>query len=82
MSSFIMVLPFDTDSEEFVRGFEAGRIWGLMTDNPAMLPGLIFHATNAEMVMRMIETKGLPLKAQFTDDQIWMRLEETTERMI
>jgi hypothetical protein len=82
MSSFELVLPFDTDSEDFVRGFEAGRIWTLMTENPAMLPGLIFHANNAEMVIRMIEKKGLPLKAQFTDDQIWMRLEETTERMI
>lgn len=82
MSSFMMVLPFDTDSEDFVRGFEAGRIWALMTENPDMLPGLIFHATNAEMVIRMIEAKGLPLKAQFTDDQMWMRLEEITKETI
>lgn len=74
--SFEMVLPFDTDSGEFVRGFEAGRIWTLMSENPDMLPGLIFHAVNAEMVLRMIESKGMSLKAEFTDDEVWMRLVE------
>lgn len=76
MSNFVCVLPFDTDSEEFVRGFEAGRIWVLMEENPDKLPGLIFHAANAEMIIRMIESKGLPLKAQFTDDERWMRLDD------
>lgn len=74
--SFEMVLPFDTDGGEFVRGFEAGRIWTLMSENPDMLPGLIFHAVNAEMVLRMIESKGMSLKAEFTDDEVWMRLVE------
>lgn len=74
--SFELALPFDTDSEEFVRGFEAGRIWTLMSENPDMLPGLIFHAVNAEMVLRMIEAKGMDLKAEFTDDEMWMRLVE------
>lgn len=77
--SFNLILPFDTDGEEFVRGFEAGRIWTLMDENPDKLLGLIFHAANAEMIMRMVETKGMSLKAQFTDDQMWMRFEETEE---
>jgi hypothetical protein len=75
MCSYSLVLPFDTDDEEFVRGFEAGRIWTLMEENPDKLPGLIFHATNAEMILRMVEAKGLNLKAHFTDDQMWMRLD-------
>lgn len=75
MSGFSLILPFDTDSEYFARGFEAGRIWTLMEENPDKLPGLIFHAENAEMIMRMIEVRGLDLKAQFTDDRQWMRLE-------
>jgi hypothetical protein len=75
MSDFSLVLPFDTDSEEFVRGFEAGRIWTLMQENPDKLPGLIFHATNAEMIMRMVEARDMLLKAHFTDDKMWMRLE-------
>ena len=74
--SFEMVLPFDTDSEDFVRGFEAGRIWTLMEENPDKLTGLIFHAVNVEMVMRMLEKKGLSLKAKFTDDERWMTFDE------
>lgn len=75
MGSFSLILPFDTDNHDFVRGFEAGRIWTLMEENPDKLPGLIFHANNSEMIMRMIEVRELPLKAQFTDDEQWMRLE-------
>lgn len=76
MSNWSLVLPFDTDSEDFVRGFEAGRIWTLMEENPDKLTGLIFHAVNAEMVIRMLEKKGLPLKAIFTDDERWMRFDD------
>jgi hypothetical protein len=76
MSNWALVLPFDTDSEDFVRGFEAGRIWTLMEENPDKLTGLIFHAVNAEMVIRMLEKKGLPLKAIFTDDEQWMRFDD------
>lgn len=73
--AFEMVLPFDTDDESFVRGFEAGRIWTLMEENPDKLTGLIFHSVNVEMVMRMLEKKGLPLTAKFTDDERWMTFE-------
>lgn len=72
---FRIELPFDTDSEDFVRGFEAGRIWCLMEENPDKLTGLIFHASNSEMIMRMLEKKGLKLKAQFTSDGRWMRFD-------
>lgn len=74
--SFSLILPFDTDSEEFIRGFECGRIWTLMEENPDTLTGLIFHAVNAEMVIRMIEQKGLSLKAKFTDDERWMTFDD------
>jgi hypothetical protein len=74
--SFRLDLPFDTDSEEFVQGFEAGRIWTLMTENPDRLLGMLFHATNAEIIMRMLEIKGMDLKAHFTDDEMWMRLDD------
>lgn len=74
--SWNLTLPFDTDDAEFVRGFEAGRIWTLMEENPDKLTGLIFHAVNAEMIMRMLEAKELPLKAKFTDDEMWMTFED------
>lgn len=73
---FELAIPFDTDDESFVRGFEAGRIWVLMEENPDKLTGLIFHAANAEMVIRMLEKKGLSLKAKFTDDERWMTFDD------
>lgn len=74
--TFRLALLFDTDDESFVRGFEAGRIWTFMEENPDKLTGLIFHAVNAEMVMRMLEEKGLDLKVHFTDDETWMRFDD------
>ena len=74
--SFELILPFNNDDENFIHGFEAGRIWTLMEENPDKLPGLIFHAVNAEMVMRMLESRGLPLVAEFTDDERWMRFND------
>lgn len=74
--AYELLLPFDTDNEDFVRGFECGRIWALMEENPDKLTGLIFHSVNTEMVMRMLEKKGLPLKATFTDDGEWMRFDD------
>lgn len=76
MNNWSLILAFDTQDPEFARGFEAGRIWTLMTENPDALTGLIFHAENSEMILRMIEVKGLSLKAHFTDDKEWMRLDD------
>jgi hypothetical protein len=75
--SYSMILQFDTDDESFVRGFEAGRIWTLMEENPDKLLGMIFHSVNAEMVMRMIESRELNLTAKFTDDGNWMRFDDS-----
>jgi hypothetical protein len=74
--TFEMILPFDSDDESFIRGFEAGRIWVLMEENPYKLTGLIFHAVNAEMIMRMIEVRDLKLTVEFTDDETWMRFRD------
>jgi hypothetical protein len=74
--TFVMVLPFDTDDEDFARGFECGRIWTLMEENPYALTGTIFHAVNAEMIMRMLEKKGLKYTVEFTDDATWMRFSD------
>lgn len=68
------ILAFAKDSEDFALGFECGRIWALMEENPDMIEGLIFHAENAEMILRMVEAKDMNLKAEFTDDERWMVL--------
>jgi hypothetical protein len=72
--SWELLLEFDSDNEEFVRGFEAGRIWTLMEEDPDKLEGLLFHAVNGEMILRMLEAKGLSMKAEFTEDDTWMIL--------
>lgn len=71
---FQPVLAFDTEDVEFARGFEAGRIWTLLEDDPSSVVGLPFHAANVEMVMRMVDALHLSLCAEFTKDEAWMVL--------
>lgn len=64
-----LVLAFDTDDPEFVRGFEAGRLWEqLKVGEPFEQE---FHSVNAEMVLRMAEELGVPYRAEIVDDR-WM----------
>ncbi len=65
-----LLLPFDTDSADFARGFEAGLLWARlqMSDNWPV-EGVV-HASNTEMVLRMAEAtnrrvRGAPL------DEVW-----------
>lgn len=46
-------LSFDTDEPEFVRGFEAGRLWTLLQGQPAEVVEENVHVSNVEMVMRI-----------------------------
>lgn len=72
---FDPLLAFDSDDPQFARGFECGRIWTLLTTEGAeVLGGQPFHATNVEMVLRMVEAAGAELTAEFTDDDAWMVL--------
>jgi hypothetical protein len=67
------LLLFDTDAWDFVRGFEAGRIWTMMRTDYQTLVGQAFHAVSAEMVMRMIEACDVPLRAEYMpDNDTWM----------
>lgn len=70
---FQPVLVFDTDSADFMRGFEAGRIWEALKADPSDMNGQLFHATNSEILMRMIDSLELEgLRAEFTNDPAWM----------
>jgi hypothetical protein len=77
-----LVLPFDTDDPEFVRGVECGRLWERMetidaqeTDFPLGLEIVqIIHGTNAEMVMRMCEVKGWNHEARVLGDGHWIEV--------
>lgn len=61
-----MVLAFDSDDPEFVRGFEAGAVWTWCAQTGGYR-GTI-HANNAEMVMRIAESLGLPFAAEPVGD--------------
>lgn len=63
-----LVLPFDTDDEEFVRGWQLGQLWARIEDH-GHAEGVIY-SRSAEMVMRMAEAKSLPFTATVHDD-LW-----------
>jgi hypothetical protein len=68
-----LILAFDSDSAEFTRGFEAGQLWErLERDGYA---DQLIHAENAEMVMRMAESRGRGL--DFSAEDVgygWMHI--------
>lgn len=49
------LIAFDSDSAEFARGFELGRIWALVEGTPDATVEEYAHVKNAEMVMRVAE---------------------------
>jgi len=72
MRDWGLLLPFDTDDPEFVRGFEAGRLFERVRNDHSDWSQLI-HATNAEMVMRMCATEDRSFQATEVDDT-WMEV--------
>jgi hypothetical protein len=61
-----LALAFDTSEGDFMRGVEVGRLWEqLKSDEPVEQE---VHASNAEMLLRMSESTGRPLKADVLDD--------------
>jgi hypothetical protein len=62
-----LLLAFDSESPEFVRGFEVGRIWEML-DSGSVVAGETVHATNAEMLLRIGESLGIPVTAHPLDE--------------
>jgi hypothetical protein len=56
-------LAFDTSDPEFIRGFEAGRLWALAQMQPDEEVEDYAHATNAEMVLRIAEATDRSAKS-------------------
>lgn len=54
MTEFGLLLPFDTDSEEFRNGFEVGRMWTLAVGTGEEFTETV-HVCNAEMLLRIGE---------------------------
>lgn len=67
-----LLLPFDVDEPEFVRGFEAGRVWSLLHESHER--EFTVHASNAEMMLRIAE--AMEGSVQSTElDETWMEVE-------
>ncbi len=69
-----LLVEFDSDAPEFVRGFEAGRLWEQLKDPDPF--GQTIHANNAEMVIRMCEQVQRDFSAEELDETwIYLKVE-------
>src|SRR5262245_52756517 len=68
----MLLLAFDSESPEYARGFEAGRIWALLREADDDVEVEV-HATNTEMVMRMAEATGRVVAGEVLDGT-WTRV--------
>jgi hypothetical protein len=62
------LLAFDTDSADFARGFEAGRLWAVLRQNATADVVEYAHTTNAEMVLRLAEATGRSVSSEELGD--------------
>lgn len=69
--NYSLALPFDTDDPEFVRGFEAGRLYEMTAIGEPFTQTI--HASNTEMAMRICEAREVPFRAEQLDDN-WTEL--------
>ena len=58
------LLAFDSESAEFVRGFEAGRLLTLVRARPSETVEDYAHVENAEMMMRIAEATRREVRGQ------------------
>lgn len=63
-----LVLPFDTDEPEFVRGFEAGRLYERVKENEDDKIEQTIHTENTEMAIRIAEAMDRSFSAHVLDD--------------
>jgi hypothetical protein len=63
-----LLLTFDDETAEFARGFECGRLWALLRDEPDDEVEEYVHAENAEMLLRMAEATGRHVQTEDVDD--------------
>ncbi len=66
------LLPFDTDDPEFVRGFEAGRLWALLRVTEDVVVETV-HASNSEMMLRLGEATDRHVRAVDLDEN-WVEV--------
>lgn len=70
--NFKLLLAFDTDDSEFVRGFQVGSLWAQVQFNRDSF-SLLVYGRNAEMVMRILEQSDRERTVTLEDD--WLRID-------
>jgi hypothetical protein len=59
---FELVVPFDRDAPDFARGVEMGMLYERLRQGERPT-GVMVHATNIEMAIRLAETFGVSASA-------------------
>ena len=62
------LLEFDSDTDDFYRGFQCGEIWACLADNVPEVMAII-SADNAEMIMRMTNAAGYEFEGRYLSEQ-------------
>ncbi len=70
MEGFALALAFDTNTTEFVRGVEVGRVWEMLKQSDEVVEDCL-HNSNAEMLLRIGEATGRSVSSEELDDT-WM----------
>lgn len=65
-----LLMPFDTDDPQFVRGFEAGQLWERLSQRPDE-HSVTLHSTNMQMAIRTASAKGYAVEFQ-QEDNTWI----------
>jgi hypothetical protein len=60
---FEPLIAFDTDEPQFIRGFEAGRIWAICRSDVDDVEEIVGNA-NAEMMIRIAEATDRAVSAE------------------
>jgi hypothetical protein len=71
-----LVLAFDTDDPQFVRGVGIGMLWQRLEQEPQGISATV-RAESAEMVIRIAEARGLPFSAEPAGDSgewLWVTI--------
>jgi hypothetical protein len=59
---YVLLLPFDSDHSEFIRGFEVGRMWADLTSHERT--EFTIHPSNLAMALRIGDALGMSVVSE------------------
>jgi hypothetical protein len=75
-----LLLRFDTDDPEFIRGVEVGMVWAHLESLPveATTYERTVHTANLEMLLRVADSLGWALRPEASTDEDGVSYDEWT----